>query len=124
MDCLQRLAVYQFPAGFRQRKPRVPQCQDTPRIIDGGFNFATMPDDIGVLHQLVYAPDIESGNPLWVKCRKRLPVTFAFAQYRHPAEPCLGTFQGQQLKQSGFVIDRPPPFLVVVGNHHGIGARP
>jgi Metallopeptidase family M81 len=47
---------------------------------------------------------------------KGSPVVFALSQYGDPAQSCLRAFENEQLKQSSIVVERSPPFTVVIGD--------
>jgi hypothetical protein len=82
---------------------------------DGDLRVAEQPLDLGVA---------ESGHNLDVEVGERLAIGLATMQNGRPAQPGLGAFEREQLKQLAVVVLRHAPLVVVVGLHERVAHGP
>jgi hypothetical protein len=94
----------------------VDQCADALCIVDRAYNLSAMPNDAGIKYQTRNVVLSKSRNFRKVKASKHLAESFAFAQYRDPAEARLKSLKHDLLVQYPIVARRHAPFAVVVVN--------
>src|SRR3972149_3983728 len=80
--------------------------------------------DAGVGQEFRYFHPIETGHRFGVEAGEGSAVGIPFLQDRDPGEPGLCALQYQELEQKPVVVDRHPPFPVVVGPIERFAADP
>ena len=77
-----------------------------------------------VLHERLHFRIVVIGDKPIVESVESRAESLTLGQNRVPTQPGLETLQNKQLEQSPIVMDRPPPFLVVIGAIKGIPFAP
>jgi hypothetical protein len=85
------------------------ECQEGTRVTDGGFKFAAVANESGVLHESIDFLRIEAGDFLGVELREGFTVVLALTQDRQPGESGLRTFEGELFEVEAIVMHRHPP---------------
>jgi hypothetical protein len=94
------------------------------RIGDERLHFEAISDDPRILQQASALGGVVAGHFLGVEIVEGSRVVFALAQNGEPAQACLRAFETQHLEQLLVIVQRPPPFRIVIRNVQGIRRAP
>ncbi len=94
------------------------------RVVDGRFDFASMPDDSFVEEQLLDFWFSKIGNFVEIEVAECLPKRFPLFEDGDPAQAGLKSFEGNFFEKSVIVVDRKTPFAIVVGYIEGVRTTP
>jgi hypothetical protein len=82
--------------------------------LNGGFQLSSIADEPGITEQFFDSFCGKSCDDRRVKIMKCRAVRRPLPEYAFPAEPGLGAFQYQKLKESPVVVHRTSPFMIMV----------
>src|SRR6185295_7392270 len=88
--------------------------QKTSGIGDGSFDFQTIADDAGVVHQTFHIRLFEFCDLARIEILKRLSEIVALSQDSNPAQPGLEAFKNQHLEYLPIIVNSDPPLLIVI----------
>jgi hypothetical protein len=112
---LDRAAVNVPPKKGVQGTVALLDIECRPGVLNGRLDFQPVADDSGVGQQFPDAFLIEPGDYFNIKTFKSPAVVFSFFQNGDPAQPGLGPFKDQELKQRYVIMQGNPPFKIVIG---------
>ncbi len=93
-------------------------------VVDGGFDFAAVADDGGVVEEAGYVPGGEAGDFGVIELAEGAAETFALVEDGEPTEAGLKAFEAELFKEAVIVVDGESPFGVVVEAVEGSGLAP
>lgn len=102
----------------------VQEFEGSPGVVEGGADFALVPDDASVLFE---SGDVflgKAGHAVEIESRESSAEIFAFAENGEPGETSLKSLETDLFEKADIVGDFPPPFLVVIAPVNGIVAAP
>ena len=105
------------PDPFAEGTEFLPHLPEAPGIVDHSFNFMPGSDHPLGIHDAVDIFLREFRNLVIIKTGKALPEDFPFFDHQGPAEAALHGFHHQVLKHHAVIMDRHPPFRIMVGPH-------
>ena len=94
------------------------------RAFNRGIDLGSRSDDAGVIHQRLDLRLVESRDPIGFEILKGTTKSFAAVENGPPRQTRLETLKHQHRPEAPRVVDRHAPFLVVVGLHQRVAARP
>lgn len=97
---------------------------ERPRVLYGGVYLAAVADYFFVIHKLGDLLVVIAGDLLRVKAVERAAEVFTLFQYRYPRQPRLHTLEYKHLKEPSVVMERDPPFLIMIIDIDLFRARP
>ena len=103
------------PEKRRQRACLSHQLLRSLRVVDHGFDFATVANDTGILQQARHIGLVELGDLGPVEATKGGAKILAFGQNGAPAQARLKTLETDFFKQTDIIVNGIAPFPVVVG---------
>src|SRR3954471_12980025 len=92
-------------------------------VRDRGCDFGPVAHDARVGEQASLFPGAVTGDFPIVEAVEGLPVVLPLGEDGVPRESRLSALEEEEFEQLAVIVDRDPPFLVVIGDGKGV-ARP
>src|SRR5712692_3723410 len=91
-----------------------PDFEERAGVADRRFDLETVAHDPGGGQQLPDLACAEARDLFGIESGERPAIVVPLVEDRRPGQAGLGAFEDQELEQPPIVVDRHPPFLVVV----------
>jgi hypothetical protein len=100
------------------------QVDGAAGVVDGGRDLAAMADDAGIAQHALDIGLAERSHLFDVEARKGAAEILALPEDGDPREAGLEALQAHLLEEPRVVVDRPAPFMVVIGEIEFVATRP